>query len=270
MQRRVRSFFRRVSRLSKTLLTTPLDTIATFVLVTSIITGLIVLTEPAFSLRFRRGIQMWKVAPLLCKSAAFRAFVDTVYKLGNIPDIAIVLHFVKPIIMFVCLPLVALFKAVANPRISRSIILLVGFPSALLSLLCRVPAKSIKHLPHGVDSLSTWIITTIVILTLMFRYPAVLQWAISDLSVPVYLTILAIALTFVLVQEMLVLPQDDSNPIQKKNQSTVKCWRHVTTFSLYMFAGVISVWIIRVANEPLACFQLISDVRHISTKRRLA
>lgn len=219
-----------------------------------VLAGMASLFEPAWSLRFRRGVGLWKVVPYLCGSAWFQSMADSAYNVGNVPTVAVILIFTKLLMMWFLFPFVAFMSAVSKPDVVRSVIILVGLPSVLLSLCCRV--RAISKLP-GLKHLMTWIFVALLC-GVGYRYPAILLWAASSISIPIYLSLLAAALTLAAVQERL----------EEKKQGKKQCREHVVYCTVYLLAGVMGMWIIQASDSRLAAFNVLRDVNRLVTFRQ--
>lgn len=235
-----------------------LDRIAMIVLVTSVVAGLTCLTEPAITLQFRRSVRSWKVAPFVCRRAWIRSLADVIYNIGNIPSVSVVLLISKIIFRCLFFPFVTFLTAVTNPVIARSMIILVGLPTLLLSLFCRLPTRLSKRLPC-INVVLTWFVTTALVCVLVVKRPSALHWAVSDLSMTVYLALLAAVLILTTVQEQMVNERDT----KIKDTHKKLCRDHVGRVSLYLFAGVVAMWIIQSADSSLAALNVLQDVHSI-------
>lgn len=236
---------------------TPIQHLAALVLAASIVVGIASLTEPAWSLRFRRGLRPWKVAPLLCGAQWFQRFADTAYRAGEIPSVTVLLLIARTVLMVLMFPFVAFVKAVSNPAIARSVIVLVGLPTTLLSLCCRLPSRVSDRLP-GANIILTWILTASLafLCTLHESSQAVLHWAVSGVSMQVYLALLAAVLTGTVIQERLTVQSHTTGKPGKKKV----CNQHTKSFALYMLAAVTALWIIQSSDSKHAALDVLRNV----------
>lgn len=241
-------------RLSKIVYRTPIEHIAAFLLALSTVVGILLLIEPAWSLRFRRGTRCWKIVQIFCGARWFQTAVDAIFRLGRIPTVEVLLFIVRGVTTALLFPFVAFMTAVTNTVISRSVIILVGFPTTLLTLCCKLPVHIRRRLP-GLNFVMTWVLTTTIVLlcALHERSQALVHWAVSDISMQLYLALLAIVLTVTMVQERLTVPSLDKS--QKK-----KCHQYVKTFSLYMLAAVVALWILRLSDSKYAALEVLRNV----------
>lgn len=251
------------------LLRTPIERLACVVLVTSIVAGVVTLLEPGFTLRFRRGVRPWKVAPYLCGAPWFTSLADMLHRLQEIPTVGCVLMMARILSRWLFFPLVTFLTAVSNPVIARSVIVLVSFPTSLLALSCRVP--KLLAAP-GLNALLTWVTTTVIMCLTQLRSPDLLRWAISDVSLTLYLAVLAAVLAVVSVQERLAIPsarnnQDTKKKINTRSISRRACNDLVVRCMVYLFAAVLSVWIITASDTTLAASKVLQDVDRMVYRR---
>lgn len=264
---RFRWAIRFLRRLTRILLRTPIENLIAVVLAASVAAGFVTLIEPGFSLRFRRGVRPWKVVPYLCGAPWFRSLADKAYLFGEVPTIAGLIMMTRIWARVVFLPLVAFFTALCNPSIARSLIFLVGLPSVLLSASCRLPR--LNAVP-GANALLTWVVTTTLVCALSLFQKSVLRWAISDVSVTLYLAVLATVLAVATIQERLaedVTQEPDRKKPSKRQVAKKACYDLVIRCSLYMMASVSAIWIITASDTSLATMNLMSDADMLKFRR---
>lgn len=255
--RLIRTVFRQVYRL---LFRTPLEHIVAAILVLSVSFALLTLTEPAFSLRFRRGVGVWKIVPYLCNAPWFQSYVDAIFGLGNIPAVALIIMLARYVATFAFFPMVSFVTALSKPAIVRSVILLVGLPTLLLSLCCKLHIRMIRQ-NTGAAALVTLTIVSSIVLGLGAYNPALLEWGISDVSVPTYLVILTSVL-------LLVTAQERMSATAKKKTKT-RCYDQASLCSLYLLAGVTAVWILRASDSTSVALIMLKDLRRLSATPNL-
>lgn len=247
------------------LLRTPIERIAAVILASSIVAGFATMIEPRFSLNFRRGLRPWKVVPYLCRATWFRSLADKLYLLGEVPTIAALITMTQICGSLVFLPVVASIRAVCDPAIARSVIFLVGLPSVLLAMSCRLPR--LNAVP-GANALLVWVITTSLSCILYLLSRPFLHWAVSDISLPLYLAVLATVLAVGTVQEQLSEESlsQDHRP-SKRKIARKACYDLVIRCSLYMLASVASIWIITASDTTLAVQNMMGDADHLVFRR---
>lgn len=236
------------------LLRTPIEQICAVILALSILSAVVTLLEPARSLRFRRGVGAWKVVPYLCSKSVFQVLADTAYLVSKVPTVAVIIMFTEFLMTWMFFPVVAFMTAVSDPAVVRSIIILVGLPTMSMALCCRV--HMISKSP-GLSALLTWTLVAVLCLLGSVRFPSLLLSAVSDISLTVYLALLAAALAMAAVQERL--------DVEKHGRK--QCREHAALCAVYVLAGVVGMWIIRAADSRLVAFEVLKDVKHMFTGR---
>lgn len=243
-------------QVSKIVFKTPIERVALFILAASLLSGLAILLEPAWSLRFRRGVHHWKIVPLLCDVTSVKSLADMTHHLAAVPTIAVVLLIAKTVVSYLLLPIMAFITTISNPLIARSVVILVGFPAMMLKLSCLLPKHLTYRLP-GMNMILTWLVTAVVVGTLSARFPAVLRWAVSDMSMTVYLALLAAVLTGTMVQERLAV---SGGKVQGQRKA---CNESVLKFTLYLLASVCAMWIIHCSDSGQAALETLRDVHRM-------
>lgn len=246
----------RVKRVLKLVLNrlfrTPIEQICVVILAVSILSAIATLVEPARSLRFRRGVGPWKIVTYLCSKALVQVLADTVYSVSKVPTVAVMIKFTQLMMTWLFFPVVAFMSAVSDPAVVRSIIILVGLPSMFMALCCRVHMISKKP---GLSTLVTWMLVAILCALGSVRFPSLLVSAVSDVSLTVYLVLLAAALALAAVQERLA--------VEKHGRK--QCREHAALCAVYVLAVVVGMWIIRAADSRLVAFDVLRDVKHMFT-----
>lgn len=194
------------------------------------------------------------MVPLLCRSTAIQSLTDMVFNVGKVPVVLVMVTFAKFLMTWMLFPVVAFLGAVSNTVVVRSVIMLVGLPTLLMALCCRV--RVIVDRP-GLNALLTWTSVALLCGLGLARHPSLLHAAVSDISIAVYLAVLAAALTVAAVQERLAAEKHGKK----------QCRGHVSLCALYVLAGVVGMWIIRSCDPRLAAFEVLKDVRSIFTGR---
>lgn len=248
------------------LLRTPLEVISIVILVASVTAGIATLLEPGFSLRFRRSVRKWKVIPYFCGTQWFQSLADMIYLLKEIPTIGCLLIVARLLATWMFFPLVTFVTALSNPVIARSVIVLVGLPTTMLALSCRLP-RLLVAVP-GANALITWVVTTTVVcaMHLHSHSEALLRWAVSDVPMPLYLAVLAAVLAIVTIQERLAVPAQEKKRVGPNTRKKV-CNLQVAACSLYLFAAVLAMWIITASDTTLAAFKVLQSVDKLVYKR---
>lgn len=245
---------RRLQRkVSNLVFRTPIERIALMILAVSLATGIAVLIEPGWSLRFRRGVNRWKVVPFLCGVRWIRSSADMGYRIANVPTVSVLLQIAEMTLTCLLLPVVAFMTTVTNPLIARSVVILVGLPAVMMVLCCRLPTRLTNRLP-GINVLLTWLVTAIIVGMFFMCCPAVLRWAVSDMSMTVYLALLAAVLTGTIIQERLTVSLGDGRRA---------CHAHVLKFTLYLLASVCAMWIIHCSDTGHAALGSLRDVNRM-------
>lgn len=250
---------------SRFFLRTSIDAMAACVLVLSVFAGILILIEPARSLRFRRSVGVWKVVPYLCRLKAVHVLADALYRLTFTPSVAVILMIARVVIRLFFAPMLAFLTILTSPATARSVIFLVGIPTLLLSLGCvllrqRFCARIV--MVPGLVSFITWAITTCLICALRAKSPKLLMWAISDISIPIYLTLVAIVLSVTTVIQRLETATEDRGVRGPGKKSL--CYDHVALNSLSLLGVVAAVWILKASDGTLAALRVLQDVRQMS------
>lgn len=241
------------------LLRTPVERMASVLLAASVVAGFATLLEPGFSLRLRRGVRSLKVVPYFCGRPWFQSLADKMYRLGDIPAVFLLIKIAAVLAEWMFFPFVAFLAAVANPAIARSVIILVGVPSAILSASCRI--RKLVAVPCA-NVLLTWVLTAAVACVTSLKSPSAMRWAVSDVSVPLYLAILGAVLVIASVQERLAENRAESNKARK-----VACNSLVVHTSLYLLAAVAAIWIITASDSIAAKFSMMKDAEMMVYRR---
>lgn len=231
---------------------TSIEKLSVIILVSSILYGLLLLTEPAISLRFRRSVRALKIIPWLCNTTIIQSLADSIFHLGNIPSVAVCVLVFRVASNLLIMPLMTFITAICNPVIARSTIILVGFPGIVLSMFCKLPATVSRRMFLGANVMCAWAITAVCLIMTQALCPELLHWAVADISISIYLAILAITLTCSFVQQRLL------------QQTRKQCTDLVTRCSLYLLAGVLAMWIILSSFTSLAAFNQILDIKRLS------
>lgn len=247
--------------LSRMAFQTPLEHLAAYALAISVVVGLLAIVEPASALRFRRSVHAMKVLPYLCRLKSVRSLVNKIHELGQTPSIALLTVLVGAIVRVLMFPL-HIIAAGFQPEVVRSVLLLVGIPCGFLYACCKAPIKLLRKTP-GTSALVAWMATALTLGATTLISPLALRWAVSDISITLYFALLATILTVSAVEERLGQSQDPPPPRGGGGGGQRVCSERSHRTALYLFAGVVALWVLRYADARRLSYTALSDVDRI-------
>lgn len=231
----------------------PLEHFALLALALAVVLGLLALWEPSLTLKFRRSVHPLKIVPYLCRVKWLGKFSDQIYRVSQTKSIALMITFVQGVSSVLFTPL-SVILAGLNPQLIRSVLVLVGLPFTIMLGSCHVPIRLLQK-PPGTSALLTWLMTAAVLGIMFMKSPRFLTWIVADVSLSLYLALLAAVLTISAVQERL------SQTRARKQQSTrVVCSERLRRTTIYLWAAVLAVWIIRYADKKRNAYDMLVQV----------
>lgn len=253
MRRILLKAIRLFKTLSRLALRVPLEYFAVLALAVSVMLGLLALWEPSLTLKFRRSVHPLKIFPFLCRLKWLAMFTDRMYHMCQTKSIALMITFIQGVSSVLFTP-ISVILAGLNPQLIRSLLVLVGLPFAIMLASCKVPSRLLQKTP-GTGALLTWLTTAAILGVVFAKSPRFLTWVVADVSLSLYLALLAAVLTISAVQERL------SQTRARKNQSThVVCSERLRRTTIYLWAAVLAVWIIRYADRKRNAYDMLVQV----------
>lgn len=243
-----------VKAIAHFILRTPLEKLVAVALGITVTLGVLAIIEPAFLLRFRRSTHSMKVVPYICRLEWVCALADSFQALGQVPAIHLMITILGGIGTVLYIPLRIILLAL-TPEVLRSVIFLVGVPCGVLYLSCKAPVKVLRRTP-GAGALFTWLSTASIIALVSYFGSSVLRWAVSDISTPLYLALLALILSLMSIEERL----DEK---KKATSDRITCSSRLGRLTLYLCGGVAGLWILRCVDAKRVAYTTLMDADRV-------